>query len=123
MSATSSTRRGRAEPRAAESATPARALGGTYNPESDAVRIGVGRYFVAVRASEHRHIVVDPRAAPDDSHRSGMRAPRILYVAGGIRVRVIPVGHPLPHVARDVVQTVGVRRVGAGWTRASLALG
>src|SRR6266550_7906689 len=39
----------------------ARTLTAADNSESDAVRVRVGRHFVAICAPQHRHIVVHPR--------------------------------------------------------------
>ena len=96
---------------------------GAYDPESDAVRIGVRRNLMAVRTAEHRHVVVHTRAAPDDSHVARPGAGRIPHFASAVIVRVVPVGHPFPDVPGHVVEPVRVRRVGPGRTRALLTFG
>ena len=95
----------------------------TYDSESDAVGVGIRRDLVAIRAPQHRHVVVHPGSAANDAHAAGVGSARIVHVAAAVVFAAVPVGHPFPHVSHDVAQTEGVGRIGAGRPCAALALG
>ena len=90
------------------------------NPRLYAVR--VRRHFVAIRAAQHRHIVVDPRRRRGRFAGCRRRPARIARLAQPVVFSAVPVGHPFPDVAAHVVEPVGVRRIRAGRPRAALPL-
>src|SRR5262245_12225282 len=45
--------------------------------EADAIRVGIGRHLVPVRAAQLIDVVRDPRTAADDAQQSTARATRV----------------------------------------------
>src|SRR5437867_2963566 len=77
---------------------------GADDAETDAVGVGIRRYFVAIGGAHHRHLFGHPRRAPDHAQAAGRRSLRILRIALSVVLGAVPVVDPLPHVADDVAE-------------------
>src|SRR5688572_14264083 len=77
-----------------------------------------------MRAAQLIDVVRDPRSAAHDAQRAaaGTTGIALIAVARAIRVGAVPVGGPLPHVPRHVVELQIVWRIAADRTRTAMTL-
>src|SRR5947208_1614416 len=74
----------------------------TGDPESNRVRVRIGRHLVTMTARQHADIGDEPSAAAQHAQVSGRRPDGISRRRHRVVARVVSILHPLPYVAGDV---------------------
>lgn len=76
---------------------------------------------MAMGAAQLQDIMGDPRSAAHQSQRTSRRASWVVRFGEAIRFGVIPIRHPLPHIAAQIIKLESVWRITAHRPRPAMS--